>query len=131
MAQLPRELEKSYRNALKWTGADFTHEYVNDGTKKWKGDEPEYCSGEQPGCLTCKQCEKDAKLAANYAKKAMQEAKRGQWENAISLAEEAVDIETEWGDAPSYRPFLTAMEEAAEDAGAEASVTKAALGHTR
>ena len=98
-----------YKSTGTWTGASWRHE---KGSHPY-GQDPVYCEGDSPlTCDICAQAEDDAMTAEAQAGHAVQMAVEGFWDDAEEAAEKAYRLENEWGDAPTWRPFLTAVREA-------------------
>lgn len=99
-----------------WTGADWTHELRRDGRDVYEDvdghDEAVYCSGESD-CERCRDAERDAAGAEVEADEALEHAREGRWDEALGHAEEAARLEGEWGDSPTWRPLVEAIEGAA------------------
>lgn len=116
----------------RWTRADWTHELVHDGKvvlwckdifeeKQW----PRYCDGQDGPrvsadskdswglvCEYCAEAKCHAKLAEEYAELAIEKIKEDKWMEAKEKAYLAYDFERNYGDAPTWRPLLRAIEQA-------------------
>jgi hypothetical protein len=109
-----RQLIRTIRNSQRvWTGADWTHEYRRNGESVWEDDEPVYCAGGCPDCTYCSDAKDDAEGAAQIADEAIVAIKAGNLMQAVRLMEEAVRVESEYGDSPAYGDALDAVSAAA------------------
>jgi hypothetical protein len=84
-----------------WTDADWTHE-----------NGPEMCEGGDPDCETCIQAEQDAAAANAQGERALALLDAGDLWGAWQALEEAVRIESSWGDAPTWKPVRDRAREA-------------------
>lgn len=111
-AQVAQVTQAYDRATGTWIGADWTHEY--DGPAN-AGRGVVYCDGSTPDCATCAAAAESSEDAEALAAEAMKHIAAGRWEEAETAAQDAVDLEDQWGDAPTWGPFLAAIQSAIED----------------
>ena len=125
------DVESAYAIATcAWTEADWTHERKsicgnpNHGSESPcsqcsivtdKNGDVIYCAGGDSECQTCIDAEGAASGAEAEAAKAMREWRAGNTDGAMRHIKEAVGIENEFGDSPTWGPVLEAMRLAQED----------------
>lgn len=105
-----------------WETADWTHEY-----EPADGHDPRaaHCNGGDETCATCAAAEEAATEARGLAAKAARHVAAGEWSAALTAAEEAEQLERQYGDAPRTRPLVAAVRaaiDAAHNAAALQSV---------
>ncbi len=116
--KLKAALEEATGN---WTGADWTHELHHRGAIVRDDDgDAYYCNGDRPNCSYCATCKDAAAAAEDEAAQAIEYAAAGLWMDALDSARTVFSLEEEYGDAPTWRPFLHAVEWAVEIATGDA-----------
>ena len=113
------DVEEAYARASgTWSSADWHHERRDAYGVIYDGADPVYCDGTTAMvCATCAAAAASAHAAEAAAAKALAAARDGDWEGAVEAAQAAWGRERAWGGAPTWGPFTTAIEDAAEAAG--------------
>src|ERR1035437_5811364 len=92
--------------------ADWTHDLKQDGVTLLTEDgygSPILCDGEEE-CDTCDKAKAAADAAEEFANEALDAAERGEWVEARDLAKKAAAKEEQFGDAPTWLPFVEAFD---------------------
>lgn len=133
-------IETAYATATgQWDGADWPHErtlpcsayehgqyHPCPGCKVARDEDgqSELCAGDNAAeCQTCADAAADASAAEVEANFAIDAARAGNWDEAVERAVAASELESEYGDDPTWGDFRAAVEAAAE--AAEAAVEAA------
>jgi hypothetical protein len=90
-----------------WTGADWAHYVRRNGR-----DTAVECDGATK-CETCRDAKDSAMEAEDLAKAAMEAVAAGDLAKAARLAGEARGVEDQWGDAPTWADWASAVAELA------------------
>lgn len=106
----------AYANATgRWKDADWTHPLTVEGKRFTSPTGKEvFCVGGIADCDICSNAETDAGGAELAAEMALAHLEKGDLPAAQNAAAYAVWFEKQYGDAPVWRPFLRAIEEALE-----------------
>lgn len=92
-----------------WTGADWTHELIQDARDVRQDERPVYCDGSQQ-CDRCESAAESAQSAESLAARAMSAIHAGDVSRAQSLAVSAVALEADYGDAPTWGSWGRAVQ---------------------
>lgn len=112
------ELIKAIETAQgNWDGADWTHE-KRDAEGRIVTEENEqgddvtvYCEGGDDECKTCCDAARDASGAGECGNEAIAAIRKGDMDEAVTQINRASDIESEYGDDPTWGPVAKMIKE--------------------
>lgn len=105
-------IDNAYLNATgTFVEADWVHDYVPLGsTNAADPSAADYCTGDgSRDCQVCVDVKDSAVAAEEHAADAMCAVRRGDWPTAVEKATEAAALEYQWGDDPTWWPFVEAI----------------------
>ena len=100
--ELIKAIETAQSN---WDGADWRHE------KRDAKGHIVYCEGGDDDCKTCCDAARDASGAIECGNEAIAAIRNGDMEEAVSQINRASDIESEYGDDPTWGLVVKMIEE--------------------
>lgn len=95
-----------------WDGADWTHEkrdaegHIVTEANEQGDDITVYCEGGDDDCKTCCDAARDASGASECGNEAIAAIRKGDMDEAASQINRASDIESEYGDDPTWGPVV-------------------------
>lgn len=112
IVDLKEKVENLISEALRtFARVDWTHELDPQPEGHSKDWNPIYCEGGNPDCEHCKKAEEAIEACKRLAEDVLDLLGQDRPQDALEKAEDAEILESRFGDAPSWRPVVDALEE--------------------